>query len=207
MKYIKRCAEGLVEELSKMYGVVFVAGPRQVGKTTMLEKFTGGMNYVTLDDDVAAMAAMAANEQAGTFLKDNPPPVFIDEVQKAPRLFPQIKMYVDRTREKGQFYICGSQQMDVMKGVTESMAGRVGFVNLLGLSLREICELDFGAPFLPTEEYYDMCRGKAPDISYDEIWGTIHRGVCRSSVSIPITAGRFFTRDTSRHTSTGTWRT
>ena len=104
MHYIKRHAEDAVEKLSKMFGAVLVAGPRQVGKTTMLQKITGGMNYVTLDD---MLIRANAQEESSTFFKDNPPPVFVDEVQKAPELFPQIKMIIDREHKKGQFFLCG----------------------------------------------------------------------------------------------------
>ena len=105
--YIKRHAEPTVEKLSKMFGAILVAGPRQAGKTTMLSKITSGITYVTLDDIIIRAGA---REQSGTFFKDNPPPVFVDEIQKAPELFPQIKMLIDRDRKKGQFFMCGSQQ-------------------------------------------------------------------------------------------------
>ena len=71
-----------MQELSKMFGAVLVAGPRQVGKTTMLEKLTTGLNYISLDDPIIRAGA---NEESGTFFKDNPPPVFLDEIQKALR--------------------------------------------------------------------------------------------------------------------------
>ena len=64
----------------------------------------------------------SAEEESGTFFKDNPPPVFVDEIQKAPALFEQIKLFLDRERKKGQFFLCGSQQFRMMKGVSESLA-------------------------------------------------------------------------------------
>lgn len=73
MTYIRRHAETTVEELAKMFGAILVAGPRQVGKTTMLQRMTEGFNYVTLDDIIIRAGA---REQSGTFFKDNPPPVF-----------------------------------------------------------------------------------------------------------------------------------
>ena len=91
--YIQRHAEDTVKELANMFGSILVAGPRQVGKTTMLEKLTAGMNYVTLDDPILRAGA---EEESGTFFKDNPPPVFVDEIQKAPELFVQIKRIVSR---------------------------------------------------------------------------------------------------------------
>ena len=93
--YIKRHAEKTVAKLSKMFGAVLVAGPRQVGKTTMLDQITNGLSRATLDDPIMRAAA---EEQSGTFFLDNPHPVFVDEIQKAPALFEQIKLYLDRDR-------------------------------------------------------------------------------------------------------------
>ncbi len=171
--YINRHAEKTVQELARMFGAVLVAGPRQVGKTTMLAQLTGGMHCVTLDDPILRASA---EEESGTFFKDNPPPVFVDEIQKAPALFEQIKLYLDRERNKGQFFLCGSQQFKMMKGVSESLAGRIGLVTLLGFSLRESRGIVFDVPFLPTEEYFSQRKLYTTDISYDEVWNTIHRG-------------------------------
>lgn len=110
-----------------------------------------GMEYVTLDDPIMLASAV---DTGTTFFKDNPPPVFVDEIQKAPGLFPQIKMQIDRERKKGQFFLCGSQQFHMMKNVSESLAGRLGMLTLLGLSLREKCGVSFSKPFLPTDAYF-----------------------------------------------------
>lgn len=171
--YIKRHAEKTVKQLSKMFGAVLVAGPRQVGKTTMLDKLTGDIGKVTLDDPILRASA---EEESTTFFKDNPPPVFVDEIQKAPALFEQIKMYLDRDHKKGQFYMCGSQQFKMMKGVSESLAGRIGLVTLLGLSLRETYEVSTDIPFVPTSEYFTERKTHLANISYDDIWKIIHRG-------------------------------
>ena len=171
--YIKRHAEKTVETLSKMFGAVLVAGPRQVGKTTMLEQLTSNMNYVSLDDPIIRATV---DEQSSTFFKDNQPPVFIDEIQKAPALFEQIKIILDRDKNKGQFYMCGSQQFKMMKGVSDSLAGRIGLVTLLGLSLREKYGIEFDSPFIPTDEYLAERKKENTDISFNEIWNIIHRG-------------------------------
>lgn len=171
--YIKRHAEGTVEKLSKMFGAILVAGPRQVGKTTMLKRLTQDINYVTLDDMIIRASAQ---EQSGTFFKDNPPPVFVDEIQKAPELFPQIKMYIDREHKKGQFFMCGSQQFQMMKGVSESLSGRIGLLTLLGFSVRERYGIDDDTPFLPTDEYFSERKKYIKDIPYNDVWQMIHRG-------------------------------
>ena len=172
-KYIERHAEAAVKKLAKMFGAVLVAGPRQVGKTTMLQHITKGMNYVTLDDMIVRAAAQ---EESGTFFKNNPPPVFVDEIQKAPVLFEQIKMLIDKSKKKGQFFLCGSQQFRMMKGVSESLSGRVGMLTLLGLSVREQYGIQDDTPFLPTDEYFEKRKKQLAAISYDDVWNIIHRG-------------------------------
>lgn len=173
MEYIKRHAEATVNTLSKMFGAILVAGPRQVGKTTMLQHITEGMNYATLDD---LIVRAAAQEQSGTFFKDNPPPVFVDEIQKAPELFSQIKMFIDREHKKGQFFMCGSQQFQMMKGVSESLSGRIGLLTLLGFSLRERYGVSNNTPFLPTDAYFDERKKQLANIPYEDVWKMIHRG-------------------------------
>ena len=171
--YRLRHAQATVERLSRMFGAVLVAGPRQVGKTTMLRHVTKNMNYVTLDDHVALSSA---REGSITFFKDHPPPVFIDEIQKAPELFPQIKMLIDRDRLKGSFFMCGSQQFHMMKGVSESLAGRLGLLTLLGYSLREKLNEAFDLPFIPTDAFFAEREKHLGSITYSEIWDLVQRG-------------------------------
>lgn len=171
--YRKRLAEAAINVLSKMFGAILVAGPRQVGKTTMLKNVAKNVSYTTLDDIIVRASAQ---EQSGTFFKDNPPPVFIDEIQKAPVLFEQIKMYIDKNHEKGQFFMCGSQQFKMMKGVSESLSGRIGLITLLGYSLRELKNVNFNEPFIPTDAYFARRKSNIVEIEYNEIWNIIHRG-------------------------------
>lgn len=173
MAYIKRHAEKTVEVLSGMFGAVLVAGPRQVGKTTMLKNCTDGMGYVSLDDMIQLSSA---KEESGTFFRNNPPPVFVDEIQKAPELFPQIKLILDSSHKKGQFFMCGSQQFQMMKGVSETLSGRIGLMTLLGLSLREQYGIENDMPFIPADEYFSKRGSTAADIHYDDVWNSIHRG-------------------------------
>ena len=187
--YIRRHAEKTVATLANMFGAVLVAGPRQVGKTTMLDRITDGFNRATLDDPILRAAA---EEQSGTFFLDNPPPVFVDEIQKAPALFEQIKLYLDRDRKKGQFYLCGSQQFRMMKGVSESLAGRIGLVTLLGLSVRERQGVAFDLPFIPTEEYFTARRAEKSDVGYTDVWNMIHRGSMPELASNPDHDWRLF---------------
>ena len=171
--YIKRHAEKTIDNLSKMFGAIMVTGPRQVGKTTMLKMKTSKIDYITLDDPILRLSA---EENSRTFFKDNPPPIFIDEVQYAPNLFPQIKIIVDEEGKKGLFYMSGSQQFRMMKNVSESLAGRLGIINLLGLSMREKYGIRYEEPFIPTNKYFEERKRDIKNISYDDIWESIHRG-------------------------------
>lgn len=172
--YIQRHAEKTASKLAEMFGAILIAGPRRVGKTTMLEKLTDGITYVSLDDPIIKASA---EEESGTFFKDNPPPVFVDEIQKAPALFNQIKLLLDRSHKKGQFFMCGSQQFKMMKGVSESLAGRIGLCTLLGFSLREAHAVECSLPFIPTEKYFSARKQNLADITYDEVWNTVQRGL------------------------------
>ena len=173
MKYIKRNAEEVIKKEEKLFKAILITGARQVGKTTMLKNLKPNINYITLDDMILNQSAQ---EDPNLFLKSNKPPIIIDEVQYAPDLLRYIKIAVDNSDEKAMFYLTGSQQFHLMKNVSESLAGRIGIVNLLGLSLREIKEIDFNKPFMPTDEYLKSREEHKIDISYDEIWEIIHKG-------------------------------
>ena len=171
--HIYRHMEETVQRIEKMFGAVMVTGPRQVGKTTLLKQVASKIAYVSLDDPIMLKSAI---DEPGTFFKNTPPPVFVDEILYAPNLFPYIKMIVDSEKKKGQFYLSGSQQFKMMKNVSESLAGRLGIVNLLGLSMREINGIGVNNPFIPTEEYYAKRRSFSTEFDYKNIWERIHRG-------------------------------
>lgn len=137
MKYIVRSLEKVVKQVTKEYPVVLVTGPRQVGKTTMLKKLMEGTErgYVTLDDLNERSIAKTDPE---LFLQLHKPPVLIDEVQYAPELFTYIKMHVDENHAPGAFWLTGSQVFKLMRGVQESLAGRVAVLSLTSLAQAEI---------------------------------------------------------------------
>lgn len=173
MKYIKRSAENVIKKQEKIFKAILVTGARQVGKTTMLKNLKSSINYITLDDMILNQSA---KEDPNLFLKSNKKPLIIDEIQYAPGLLRYIKIEIDEIEEKAMFYLTGSQQFHLMKDVSESLAGRIGILNLLGLSLREIKEVDFHEPFIPTEKYLREREKYNKEISYSEIWDIIHKG-------------------------------
>ena len=138
MNYIKRSLEKVVSEVTKEYPVVLVTGPRQVGKTTMLQKLMEGTerDYVSLDD--LNERSLAKNDPE-LFLQLHKPPILIDEVQYAPELFTYIKIHVDKSHNPGDFWLTGSQVFKLMHGVPESLAGRVAVLSLTSLSQAEMC--------------------------------------------------------------------
>lgn len=146
--YTRRTIEAHLSQASELFPVILVTGARQVGKTTLLRQAAGnGRAYVTLDDP---LLLRLAREEPALFLQRFAPPVLIDEIQYAPDLLPHIKMAADTVGKAGLFWLTGSQQFHLMRGVSESLAGRVGTMQLLGLSRREIARQNVGSPpFLP----------------------------------------------------------
>jgi predicted AAA+ superfamily ATPase len=171
--FINRALEKIVLEVSNTYPVLLVTGPRQIGKTTLLEKVADETRkYVSLDDPVARRLA---KEEPSLFLQRYQPPVTIDEIQYAPELLPYIKLHVDKNKQMGDFWLTGSQMFQMMKGVSESLAGRVGILPMQGLSLSELNKL-------PNEPYTtDVKRlmnrlNIAKKMNLDEIYHLIYKG-------------------------------
>lgn len=134
--FVKRALESVILETSKNFPVVLVTGPRQVGKTTLLEKLAENeREYVSLDNPIIRQLAI---EEPDLFLQRYTPPVIIDEIQYAPELLPYIKMHVDKYNKSGDFWLTGSQMFHMMNGVSESLAGRVGIITMQGLTNSEI---------------------------------------------------------------------
>lgn len=171
--YIKRHLEKTLAKAETMFGAVLVAGSRQVGKTTLLRNVKPDLPYITLDDPIMLTSART---EPGTFFKASPPPLVLDEIQHAPGLFPQIKMLIDSQGQKGQFFLSGSQQYQMMKNVSESLVGRIGILNLYGLSLRELYGIDCYLPFLPNSGYLEERKKSLAPLEYSAIWALIHRG-------------------------------
>lgn len=136
MTYITREIERKFIKMSNFFKVVLVTGARQTGKTTMLKHLAEGTNrtYVTLDN---TMVCSLAKSDPTLFFQTYKPPILIDEVQKAPELFAQIKVICDESEEKGLIWLTGSQQYNMIKNVRETLAGRIGILELYGLSQRE----------------------------------------------------------------------
>jgi len=170
-KYITRTLESVLERAAEEFPVVILTGPRQSGKTTLLQHlFAESYAYVSLEPpDVRA----AASEDPRGFLAMYPPPAILDEVQYAPDLLPYIKERVDANRtEYGQYLLTGSQNLLLMQQVTESLAGRAAILRLLPLSQREA----LGAPDAPFPWESDEKCPPRRQLAYDLLWERLLRG-------------------------------
>ena len=190
MSYITRSLEKVVLQATKEYPVVLVSGSKQVGKTTMLKKLMEGTNrnYVSLDD--LQERALAKNDPE-MFLQLHKPPILIDEVQYAPELFSMIKLIVDKEHRKGDFWLTGSQIFDLMKGVQESLAGRVAVLSLSSLSQTEI----YGGEDRPFQiEIEHLMKRKEGRTSADlqEIFRRIFQGSMPAIVSNEVSNNSIF---------------
>lgn len=173
--YLRRHIEDTIEKAARTFSALDVTGPRQVGKTTMLQQLYPKASYVTLDRfDVLE----SAKDDPEEFLAIQKEPVIIDEVQYVPSLFRYIKIASDsQSGKKGRFFLTGSQRYAMMQGVDESLAGRAGIIEMLGLSFREIQQDAFAIPFMPTQEYLKK-REQSLRYPFDnvDIWNHIYKG-------------------------------
>ena len=175
--YITRHMEKPVMELNEQYPVLLLTGPRQVGKTTMLEHLMEvegkGRKKVSLDD-------LTLRELAKTdpkmFFQLYQPPLLIDEVQYAPELFPYIKIMVDERHQPGDFWLTGSQLFKMMEGVQESLAGRVALLHLSPLSQSEIMKRPPEPPFSLELPLLSERQNGRQMLNTPEVFQRIHQG-------------------------------
>lgn len=146
-----------LSEIARSFPVLLLTGPRQVGKTTLLSMVASAeINYVSLDNLQDRQLAIS---DPALFLQNYSWPLIIDEVQYAPQLFSYIKILVDKHNKPGMFWLTGSQKYHLMQGISESLAGRVAIIDLLGLSQAEIADRAYSVqPFLPTTEWILQAR-------------------------------------------------
>ena len=194
--YKHRTIEAFIKRADKNFKLLLVTGMRQVGKTTLLKDLSAdNRKYVTLDD---MLSLKLAKEDAYLFFQTNELPLLIDEIQYAPELFPHIKMLVDKTTKNGQVWLTGSQQFLLMKNVSESLAGRLAVLELMGFSIYEQADKgDIQKPFLPSpkptsilqrkslaETYRTIWKGSFPEITLkdDDVWSLFYSSFVKTYI-------------------------
>ena len=171
MKFIERTALATIKELSAQFPAILVCGARQVGKTTLLRTAAEqGRAFVSLDDpDIRTLA----RKDPALFLQSYPPPIIIDELQYAPQILPLVKMTIDRHPDMcGQFWFTGSQQFHLMRDASESLAGRIGILDLGGISQGE----EFGRTGDDVFLVPDTLDTQTSFGNVSEVYRRIHRG-------------------------------
>ena len=160
----KRDLSQELSRLAKHFPAVVLTGSRQTGKTTLLRSLFPEHTYVSLD--LPSDSALAEDDPE-TFLNRYPPPLLIDEVQYAPKLFRHLKIAIDKQRElNGQYILTGSQKFTLMKEVSESLAGRCGVLELEALSISELGDV-FGEVLEKQGLSNILCRGFMPQLWKD----------------------------------------
>ena len=170
-KYIERSIERVLKKAVKEFPAVVLTGPRQSGKTTTLKHLFGkDCQYISLEPPDVRAAAMT--DPRG-FLNQYSPPVIFDEIQHAPDLLPYVKERIDENRrERGQYILTGSQNLLLIRSVTESLAGRAAILKLLPLSYREAA----GDPNCALRWESDAMGKDLSGLSYLELWKHFLRG-------------------------------
>jgi predicted AAA+ superfamily ATPase len=171
--YYERTIEKTLKSISDSFPVLLLTGPRQIGKTTLLTKMANGSRKI-VSLDSPTVRSLAKNEPE-MFLQRYSPPVLIDEVQYVPELFDYIKVHVDTNKVNGDFWLTGSQTFHLMNKVTESLAGRVGVVRMLGLSNNEISDKHFPAFAVEPQELIKR-MGETPALNISEVFARIFKG-------------------------------
>lgn len=169
--FINRAISQVLTKRFENSKALLLTGPRQVGKSTLLKHLYSNTNYTTFDNELVKLQAI---EEPGLFFLNNPTPLIIDEVQHVPSIFSNIKIICDNTTNRGNFLLTGSQQLQLMKNVSETLAGRISILEMQGLSLREIHNINFNKHFIPTNEY--IIEREKELRHYDNIWNIIHKG-------------------------------
>ena len=138
MKYKKRLIEDKLDVYIKSFACTLVTGARQVGKSTLIKHLVGRKFRTFVFDPVQDLYGVKADPDL--FLRNNPPPLVLDEIQYVPELVPALKRYIDENRHPGMYVITGSQQWEVMTKLSESLAGRVAMLELPSFCGQEIAE-------------------------------------------------------------------
>ena len=168
-----------IKDIVKQYPIVLVTGSRQVGKSTLMHNFINdGYTYLSFD---TSSVYEEAKKSPSDFLNKYQPPLILDEVQKLPELFNEIVCRVNQIRmnnpesnPSGLYILTGSQKYSLMQHVTESMAGRVGIIEMTPVSQAEL--KDWKPEYFKVDEnrLYELSRTRS--LSTEELYDSIITG-------------------------------
>lgn len=180
MDWIARTITDFLSKTIDSFPAVLITGPRQVGKSSLLQMVGENFEYITFDNPIFLQQA---KEDPELFFLNHSAKLILDEIQYVPELFPYLKMRIDAMRFAAMqdnrpaeclFLLSGSQAYHLMQNVSESLAGRLAILPLQGISYRERKNVTCALPFLPTEDYFSARGKESTDI--DDLWSMIHRG-------------------------------
>ena len=171
MAYINRLLENVITKRFESAKSVAITGARQVGKTTLTKHVYPSIKRINLKN---VTLYNNAKEDPQGFLENFGRPLFIDEIQRVPELIDAAKVILDDVPTRGNYIFSGSQKWELMKGLSESLAGMVSVMELSNLSLREIHNVSFNDAFIPTNDY--ISKREKELVRYDNLWEIIHKG-------------------------------
>lgn len=180
MDWIARTITDYLVKTINAFSAILITGPRQVGKSSLLQMVGAEFEYVTFDNPILLQQA---KEDPELFFLNHSSKLILDEIQYAPELFPYIKMRIDEMRftalkdnrsENCLFLLSGSQAYNLMQNVSESLAGRLAILPIQGISFRERKNVTCAMPFVPNDEYLSVRKNESIDT--EDLWPMIHRG-------------------------------
>ncbi|HEY4831482.1 MAG TPA: AAA family ATPase, partial [Waddliaceae bacterium] len=186
MDYLSRHIEQQILESSKYFKAILLLGARQVGKSTLLSHLFPKMKTIVFDP---IQDLFRAREDPDFFLESFPPPLILDEVQYVPELLAALKRKLDRSEEKGQYFLTGSQNFSMLRTVAESMAGRVAIFHLDNLTPQEILKKGGEGGWLPlyleNPEQFHKGRDTLPS-TFPSLVEFLFRGTFPATLTFPL---------------------
>jgi predicted AAA+ superfamily ATPase len=189
MLYKKRIQENKIKELTNYFKVIFLVGARQVGKSSLLMHLYPDTKIFVFDP---VLDQYNVRQDPDLFLNSFEPPLILDEVQFVPEVLPSLKRKVDKSGQNGQYFLTSSQQMSILKNVSESLAGRVALIKIGIMSPQEIYD-----QFKPQQNWFIKYL-KNPDNFFREnfspitnvpsVYQSIWRGGMPGTIELPNSA-------------------
>ena len=180
MGWIDRAITDYLVNTIKSFPAVLITGPRQVGKSSLIQMVGENYEYLSFDNP---LLLQQAKDDPELFFMNHSAELILDEIQYVPELFPYLKIRIDEMRlialkenqpQKCLYLLSGSQAYHLMQNVSESLAGRLAILPLQGISYREQKKVTCPLPFVPNDEY--LSAREKESLKTGDLWSMIHRG-------------------------------